>query len=133
VVRFIGSIPHNKVQDWIKTLDIFVLACKRDSRGDMDGIPVVLMEAMSQGVPVISSRISGIPELIIDNETGLLVEPDNFHDLAHKIDQLLSSPKRRKTLAACALKHVETEFSRGVNLDRLIEHFGLLASDTISL
>jgi colanic acid/amylovoran biosynthesis glycosyltransferase len=133
VVRFIGSIPHNEVQAWIKTLDIFVLACKQDSRGDMDGIPVSLMEAMSQGVPVISSRISGIPELIIDNETGLLVEPDNYHDLAHKIDQLLSSPEQRKTLAAGALKHVDTEFSQGVNLDRLIEHFGLLASDTISL
>jgi colanic acid/amylovoran biosynthesis glycosyltransferase len=132
-VRFIGSIPHDEVQAWIKTLDIFVLACKQDSRGDMDGIPVVLMEAMSQGVPVISSRISGIPELIIDNETGLLVEPDNYHDLAHKIDQLLRSPEQRKTLVAGALKHVDTEFSQGVNLDRLIEHFGLLASDTISL
>ena len=95
VVRFIGSIPHNEVQNWLRTLDIFVLACKQDSRGDMDGIPVVLMEAMSQSVPVISTQISGIPELIIDKETGLLARPGDYHDLALKIDKLLSSPELR--------------------------------------
>jgi len=124
-VRFAGNLPHHAVQEWMRGLDIFILACKPDANGDMDGIPVVLMEAMSQAVPVISTRLSGIPELVIDNETGLLAEPGNADDLAACIDRLLASAALRNRLAAQALAHVEREFGQQVNLDRLTGHFGL--------
>src|SRR5882724_1125183 len=65
ITRFDGGLPHHEVAQWMLQLDLFVLACKKDRRGDMDGIPVVLMEAMSQSIPVISTRISGIPELVV--------------------------------------------------------------------
>jgi len=130
VVKFKGAIPHHEVQNWLKTLDVFALACKQDANGDMDGIPVVLMEAMSQSVPVVSTRISGIPELIIDNETGLLALSGDYNDLALKIDQFLGSPELCKTLTSKALKHVNDEFSQDVNLDRLIKHFGIAVADT---
>jgi len=121
--RFIGSIPHNKVAAWIQTLDVFALACKTDKSGDMDGIPVVLMEAMSQSVPVVSSNISGIPELVIDELTGLLAQPDDHIDLARQIRRLADSPELARTLAQNGLRHVIEEFGQEINLDRLVNAF----------
>jgi glycosyltransferase involved in cell wall biosynthesis len=104
-------------------LDAVVLACKKDKNGDMDGIPVVLMEAMSQSIPVISTKISGIPELIVDCHTGLLARPDDYQDLAFQIDKLFSSVQLREHLVVEAAAHVNIEFGRNVNLDRLISYF----------
>ena len=86
-VRFEGSIAHSQVADWMSSLDAFVMACRKDARGDMDGIPVALMEAMSQSVPVISTRLSGIPELVVHEETGLLADPGDHLSLAAQIDR----------------------------------------------
>jgi len=123
ITRFEGSIPHDQVADWMKKLDIFVLACKKDKNGDMDGIPVVLMEAMSQSVPVVSTRLSGIPELVIHEKTGLLANPEDYFDLAHQIDRLIQSESLYQKIATEARKHVTNEFGQSTNLDRLIEHF----------
>lgn len=122
MVRFEGNMPHDQVRAWMQGLDLFVLACKVDTNGDMDGIPVVLMEAMSQSVPVISTRLSGIPELILDGETGLLAKPGDASDLAAQMDRFLSTPDLRRKLAARARTHVHQEFSQEVNLDRLMKY-----------
>lgn len=124
-VHFVGGLPHRAVAAWLGELDAFVLACRPDANGDMDGIPVVLMEAMSQGVPVISTRLSGIPELVIDGQTGLLAVPGDAADLAGRIRHLLGSAELRTILAARALDHVRGEFGQEVNLDRLILELGL--------
>jgi len=124
-VTFVGSLPHESVREWMRELDVFVLACRRDADGDMDGIPVVLMEAMSQSVPVVSTRLSGIPELVLDGRTGLLAAPDDPADLALRIAELLGSAAHRRALAAAALEHVEAEFGQAVNLDRLVACMGL--------
>jgi glycosyltransferase involved in cell wall biosynthesis len=124
-VHFEGSIAHSQVTDWMKNLDIFVLACQKDSHGDMDGIPVVLMEAMSQSVPVISTRLSGIPELVVHEVTGLLTDPGDHLGLAAQIDRLLESVDLRSRLAVQAMEHVRREFSQDVNLDRLLRHLGV--------
>lgn len=118
---FVGSLPHHEVAAWMQKHDAFVLACKQDSHGDMDGIPVVLMEAMSQGVPVVSTKLSGIPELILHGDTGLLAEPDNATDLALQIETLLQSSELRQRLAHQAQVHVTQEFGQTANIDRLIE------------
>jgi len=118
-ITFVGPIPHSNVSSWLRGLDAFILACKKDSNGDMDGIPVALMEAMSQGVPVISTRISGIPELIIHNETGLLSEPDNPANLAEQIIMVIQNPQLSKKLAENGMKYVFSEFSEDANIIRL--------------
>lgn len=118
-IDFIDSISHEDVPGWIKSLDIFVLPCKRDEHGDMDGIPIVLMEAMLSGVPVISTRISGIPELIIDHETGLLCEANNAECLKIKINQLLSSKRLRKNMCENAILNVKNEFELSQNVKKL--------------
>jgi colanic acid/amylovoran biosynthesis glycosyltransferase len=121
--HFEGSLPHSKVAAWLQTLDVFALSCKMDRSGDMDGIPVVLMEAMSQFVPVISTRISGIPELVVDGVTGLLAAPNDCGDLARQIRRIAESPSLSATLVKNAVRHVVGEFGQEVNLDRLIAAF----------
>jgi colanic acid/amylovoran biosynthesis glycosyltransferase len=107
----------------LQTLDVFVLACKKDRNGDMDGIPVVLMEAMLAGVPVISSRISGIPELIEDGQSGLLAEPASPDHLARAIARLLSDEILYSELRKNAIVKVQTEFDLSNNVARLNELF----------
>lgn len=124
-VGFEGNLPHSEVRGWMHGLDLFVLACKTDANGDMDGIPVVLMEAMSQQVPVISTRLSGIPELVIDNKTGLLALPGDEIDLASRIAHLFATPGLAQSLASAGSAHVRSEFGQDVNLDRLLGHMGL--------
>lgn len=124
-VEFVGSISHREVATWLAGLDVFVLACKQDSNGDMDGIPVVLMEAMSQGIPVVSTRLSGIPELVVHESTGLLAAPGDAAELANQITRLLASTDLREKLALQARDHVQQEFGQQVNLDRLLSHFAL--------
>lgn len=124
-VQFVGNIAHDKVGAWMRSLDVFVLACKPDANGDMDGIPVVLMEAMSQLVPVVSTRLSGIPELVIDEKTGLLAAPGDVLGLADCIKRLLDSPALSETLARHGAEHVRTEFGQQVNIQRLLQHMGI--------
>lgn len=124
-VEFFGSISHHEVTSWLSELDVFVLACKQDRNGDMDGIPVVLMEAMSQGVPVISTRLSGISELVMHESTGLLAAPGDSVDLAKQIKYMLGSAELRTQLALQAKEHVQLEFGQSVNIDRLLGFFEL--------
>lgn len=124
-VHFKGGLAHGEVAAWMGGLDAFVLACKQDANGDMDGIPVVLMEAMSQFVPVVSTRLSGVPELVVHEATGLLAIAADPVDLACQIDRLLMSEALRRDLAAGAHAHVMQEFSQEVNLDRLLGHWAL--------
>jgi colanic acid/amylovoran biosynthesis glycosyltransferase len=119
-VEFFGSISHHEVAAWLSQLDVFVLACKQDRNGDMDGIPVVLMEAMSQGVPVISTSLSGISELVVHESTGYLATPGDSVDLANQILRVLSSAELRSQLALQAKGHVQEEFAQSVNIDRLL-------------
>ncbi|MBN2299130.1 MAG: glycosyltransferase family 4 protein, partial [Deltaproteobacteria bacterium] len=116
-----GPLPHDSVSSWLKGLDIFVLPCRKDSNGDMDGIPVVLMEAMLSGVPVVSTRISGIPELIQDGVTGCLADPDNPSELAAAIDRIAGDSRFRKTLTTNAKKKVREEFDLSRNTGRRAE------------
>jgi glycosyltransferase involved in cell wall biosynthesis len=125
ITRFEGSLPHHQVADWMQRLDVFVLACKKDKNGDMDGIPVVLMEAMSQSVPVISTRLSGVPELVVHEETGLLAEPNDHDDLARQISRLIESTELCAKMTMRARAHVTHEFGQANNLDRLIGYFNL--------
>ncbi|WP_417498660.1 glycosyltransferase family 4 protein [Methylophaga sp.] len=118
-VVFLGPLPHDQVVKFVRELDLFVLPCKKDKQGDMDGIPVVLMEAMMVGTAVISSRISGIPELVIDEETGKLIEPGNSEQLAGAILELIKDEALRGALISHAEKKVQQEFAQDINAKRL--------------
>lgn len=120
-VQFIGALSHDKVADFISTLDVFVLPCKQDSQGDMDGIPVVLMEAMLCNVPVISTQISGIPELVIHNVSGLLTPPGDAEQLAESIIRLRRTLDLQHQLQKGGQEIVNKKFLLDKNVIRLIE------------
>src|SRR5207248_1686818 len=75
VVTFLGALPQEEVRLAYQRATVFALPCIVTSEGDRDGIPTVLLEAMVSGVPVISTAVSGIPELIDSGHDGLLVAP----------------------------------------------------------
>lgn len=119
-VTFVGAMAHDQVAGFISSLDVFVLPCKKDSHGDMDGIPVVLMEAMLCEVPVISTNISGVPELVIHNHSGLTVSEGNSNELAQAISQLMDSQDERLRLVNGGKQRVEEEFLLNQNVTRLL-------------
>ena len=121
VVDFPGPLANAHVPPWLRSLDLFVLPCQQDANGDMDGIPVVLMEAMATGVPVISTRISGLPELISHEREGLLVKPRSAKALAGAITELLFNNDLRASFSTNGRLKVKSEFDLDVNICRLIK------------
>ncbi len=109
-VRFLGTLPHEKVIHHYRNSHAFVLACKVAPNGDRDGIPNVLVEAMAVGVPVISTRVSAIPELVEDGVTGTLVDPGRPEELAQAIRNVLTSASGLDRQIRAARRKVEREF-----------------------
>lgn len=110
-VSLSGALPSEEVEERMGRASVFVLASTRARSGNMDGIPVALMEAMAHGVPVVSTRISGIPELVRDGETGLLVEPDDAAALAQALERMLCDHMLRSRCVAAAQELVQRSFN----------------------
>ena len=123
-VRWLGAQPQEKVLDHLRSADLFALACKIAPDGDQDGLPNVLMEAQSQGLPVISTRVSAVPELVEDGKTGLLADPGNPTELMQAIARLISDPSLRQSLGSAGEARVRSEFNAELGLDSLMTRFG---------
>ena len=120
-----GAQPQAAVLKAMRRSDLFVLASRIAPDGDRDGLPNVLLEANSQGLACIATNVSAIPELVIQNETGLLVEPGDRHGLCRALVSLISDPERRQELGEAAQSRVQLKFSHDQCIDRLVEKFGL--------
>jgi len=120
-VTLLGPRPQEDLLDMYRHATLFALPCIVTDNGDRDGIPNVLVEAMRLGLPVVSTRVSGIPELIIDGDTGLLVPPRDTRALTDALARLLDDPHLRGRLAAGAARHVLHEFDLVGNAARLRE------------
>jgi glycosyltransferase involved in cell wall biosynthesis len=118
VVVLTGRLAHDEVLRRYARADVFVLPCTVLADGDRDGIPNVLLEAMAMALPVISTNVSGIPELIDDGRNGVLVEPDDARALAGAIAGLLVDDAERMRLGAAARATVAMHFTER-NLDTL--------------
>lgn len=118
-----GALPNNKVMERYKDTNIFVLPCVIAKNSDRDGIPNVLLEAMLNKIPVISTRLSGIPEVIKDGFNGLLVDSKCSSDFAQKISILLKDNKLYNKLAENGRKTIEQKFNIENNVRKLIELF----------
>jgi glycosyltransferase involved in cell wall biosynthesis len=132
-VRLAGSQAHDAVCLAYQRASVFVLPCVVASDGDRDGIPNVLLEAMASGVPVVSTPISGIPELIEPGLDGLLVPPNNPAALAEAIDKLLGSQELRAGLARAARAKIESSFSLDASAECLLSLFGALERGPVDL
>ena len=89
-VRFLGAQPHEKVLQLMQHAEIFALPSQIAKSGECEGLPIVILEASACGVPVVSTYHSGIPEAVIEGETGFLVSEKDDKSLAEKLDILLS-------------------------------------------
>jgi glycosyltransferase involved in cell wall biosynthesis len=123
MVQLVGSRNNTEVRQLMLQSDIFVLPCKQAASGDRDGIPVVLMEAMACGLPVISGDVVTIRELVQSGRTGEMVAPGDVEALAQAIDRLLNSTETRSRLSEEGRRHVIEEFSLQRNVDRLVDSF----------
>lgn len=120
-VRFLGALAHPTVRAEMDRGRLFVLPCRIAADGDRDGVPVVLMEALALGKPVISSRVAGIPELVVDGWTGLLTEADRPNQVAAAIARLLTEPALTRSLAEAGRVHIKTYHDVQKNTAQLAE------------
>ena len=116
-----GALPHEKVLESYRKATLFVMPCIQTEEGDVDGIPNVLLEAMAMKLPVISTRVSAIPELIVGQQNGILVEPDDQNELFDAIIHLLNSPGIRDALGEGGRQTVVSEFDIEKNIDHFIK------------
>ena len=114
-----GAQAQTAVLEAYRAADLFVLPCVVAPDGDRDGLPNVLMEAQSQGLACLSTRLSGVPELIADGETGVLVEPDDVPALTAALIRLIADPAERARLGAAGQARVRAAFDNRAELDRL--------------
>lgn len=120
-----GPQPQEAVLAALRAADLFVLASKIAADGDRDGLPNVLMEAQSQGLPVVATAVSAIPELIRDGETGRLVPPQDPAALAEALAELIADADARARLGAAGAARVRADFDAARCLDDLADRFGL--------
>jgi glycosyltransferase involved in cell wall biosynthesis len=126
-VEWRGALPQEDVLQAYRAADLFVLACRIAEDGDRDGLPNVLMEAQSQGLPCVSTEISAIPELIINGETGILVPADDTEALSRALDRLIRSPEDRERLGRAGMRRVRRFFSADRDIGWLAARFGFQA------
>jgi glycosyltransferase involved in cell wall biosynthesis len=109
-VSFHGSLVEEAVTELLERADLFVLPSLVARNGQMEGLPVVLMEALAAGAPVVATRLSGIPEVVHDGETGLLVEPGSPRDLARALQTVIDQRAAAQARTEAGRRLVEREF-----------------------
>ena len=131
-VKLLGALANNEVIALYREQDIFALAAVVAPNGDRDGIPVVMLEAGAQGLPLISTEVSGIPEVAQSGYTGVLVQSKDVTALAQAVLYLASNPALRRQLGknAQALVHAEFNISRCTH--RLITIFQNVVNDPVA-
>jgi colanic acid/amylovoran biosynthesis glycosyltransferase len=121
-VELLGQLPPEELLPYFQRADLLAMpACVRNN--DQDGIPTVLIEAMAMEIPVVATRVSGIPELVRDGESGLLVNPDDPEALAAALARVLADRGLARTLALAGRDWVLSEFNLQRSAARLWELF----------
>ncbi len=116
-----GPQPQDRVLTLYRQADLFVLASRIADDGDRDGLPNVLLEAQSQGVACLATRVSAIPELIAGGETGVLVPPDDVAALGAALAALIGEPARREALGQAGQARVVQSFGMARGIERLAD------------
>jgi phosphatidyl-myo-inositol dimannoside synthase len=110
-VHFPGAVAHDALPDLFRAADVFVLPAVHDARGNVDGLPNVILEAMASALPVVASGISGIPLAVEDGRTGLLVSEGDAGALAAALLRLLADPAARRAMGEAGRRKAEGELT----------------------
>lgn len=103
--------PRSDVPDILRALDVLVLASERDK----EAFPRIVVEAMASGVPVLATSVAGVPEAVMDGETGLLVDPDDFEAFVAALRRLATDPDLRRRYGMAAVERSRALFSMEAN------------------
>ena len=122
-IKWQGPASFDFVLAQYRRADIFVLGSRIDINGDRDGLPNVLMEAMTQEIPCIATDISGIPELLVHEQNGLMVESENSRALTKAVYRLGCNPALRSTLGRQGRIDVKQKYSLAGNIMPLVDKF----------
>ncbi len=109
-VNLLGSLSQAAVLDKLQAADIFALASTTDTQGATDVFPTVILEAMASARAVVSTRLAGIPELVVDGQTGMLAPPGDSTALADALEQLLRDPELRLRFGHAGRARIEQHF-----------------------
>lgn len=120
-VKLKGHVEHHQLNKWLQRADIFCLPSVTTKDGNQEGIPNSLKEAMATGLPVISTKHGGIPELIGDGQEGYLVPERSVSKLAMRICELIEQPELRLAMGERGREKVERNFNREKQVARLEE------------
>lgn len=115
-VAFLGPLMEDEVVNEYGRASIFALPCRVLPNGDRDGVPNVIVEAMANGLPVVSTTLSSVREAVVDGECGLLVQPGDSRGLADALERLLTARELRARLGQGARRRVQDRFERQANL-----------------
>ena len=129
-VTFLGLVAaDDKAAHFFASSDVFVLPAIIEKSGDTEGLGVVLLEAMANGVPVIATKVGGISDIVVDGKTGFLVEQGNATRLAEKIALLYQDPALRTTMGLAARERVRRFFSWSSIVERTLDayHISLIS------
>jgi glycosyltransferase involved in cell wall biosynthesis len=124
-VTWRGALTQDEVLAEYRKADVFALASRIARDGDRDGLPNVIAEAQSQGLACVATRVSAIPELVRDGQTGLLVPPNDAEALARALESLIIDPARRRALGQAAQARIREGFALEPNIDALARKFGV--------
>ncbi len=121
-VRFLGRLEQKEVAKKMSESDIFVLASIVLEDGRTESLGMVLAEAGASGLPLIGSNVGGIPEIVINNKTGLTFEEKNYHELSEKISSLIENTKTRKEMGSTASKFTKKNYNTKVQ-NQLLKNY----------
>jgi glycosyltransferase involved in cell wall biosynthesis len=122
-IHFAGERSQREVLTALRECDIFILASTVDERGASDVFPTVIAEAMASGKPVVSTTVAGIPELVANGETGLVVPPGNVPALAEAIERFASDEQMRLDFGRAGRRRIEQNFIIEKTIEPLLERF----------
>jgi len=116
-IKFLGKIPHETVPETIKQMDIFVVP----SIWECESFGVAAVEASACGIPVIASRIGGLPEVVVNNKTGFLVTPKSAQEIANKILYFYNNPLEKEKMGSEARKFVVDNYEWKKNAQIMLD------------
>jgi glycosyltransferase involved in cell wall biosynthesis len=117
-IEWRGACDQNEVVATLRAADIFVLASRIAKNGDRDGLPNVLMEAASQELPIVATKVCAIPEFVEDGRHGVLVDQESGA-MAQALADLITDPRRRTAMGRAARARLVTDFNIDCGIDRL--------------
>ncbi len=115
-VKLVGQVPYDETPKYYQAADVFVLPSEA-----LEGLPMAVIEAMAAGLPVVASRIGGIPEAVIDGETGRLVEPGNVEELSQALQKLLTDDDLRLEMGRNAHQVAKEKFSQNKMVEETLK------------